>query len=188
MSILSWFKRKPAASRPVIADEVRQRYPRGVTAPFTVVGVASVNGRDIADTLAFVIHEACGWNVATIDVDYFVKTGVGSMLAIGPGGEDPVIGARFEDVVDTVRCCLDEQYPGIWLRCLDSAQSRLPHHILVVHGITREDEAEWVRARAGKIAGDGTIGGLGVDIPVGLDANNTYIAAATEILDALTTK
>ena len=189
MSILSWFRRKSTPPAPVVPEEMKVRFPRGVVPPVTTIGVASENSGDIASTLAFVIHETCGWNVVTISTQYFVGNGVTAMLGLKPGGGiDPVIGAQFEDVCASVREYLDAQYPGIWLRCLDNAVSRLPRHVFIVHGIAGEDQADWVRARGGFVVGDGTVPGLSIDEPVGLDSESTYIQAAGRILDAMTHK
>ena len=189
MSILSWFRRKSKPVTLAVPDELKERFPRGIVPSVTAIGVASENSSDIAATLAFVIHEACGWNVVTIDTQYFVSNGVTAMFGLkAGGGVDPVIGAQFEDVCESVREYLAAQYPGIWLRCLDNAVSRLPRHVFIVHGITGEDQADWVRARGGFVVGDGTVPGLSIDEPVGLDRESTYIEAAGQVLDVMTHK
>lgn len=189
MSFFSWLrpKKKGANTRPAFSTAAKNRYPRGAVPPVKLIGIASANGRDLADTLAFTLHEACGWDVATITTDHFVRSGVAAMFGITPGGLDPVTGVDFDDAIALVTTMFEANYPGVWLRCLETAQSRLPNHVMIVHGITTEEQAAWVRNRGGRVAGDGTILSATADVPVGLGADGTYLEACEVILDAMTT-
>lgn len=184
MSFLSFFKRKRKPSPPPRDASLRDRYANAISPPFTVIGVSSENGAAIASALAFVIQEACGWKVATINTQYFVRTGLSAMLSITEGAPDPVIGVSLAEAQEVVEKALEDKFPGIWLRCLDYAQSRLPGHVFVVHGIVTEETAAWIHERQGKIVSDGTVPGLRGDITIFPDADNSYVGAATTIMDS----
>lgn len=184
MSIFTFFKRKKSKPKAPVDTSLRGRYAAALEPPFSVIGVASENGEVIASALAFVIHEACGWKVATIEPQYFAKTGVTAMLGVTSSVADPVLGVSLDEAVEVIETALEAKFPGIWLRCLDYAQSRLPRHILVVYGVETEEQAEWVRARGGKIVSDGTVPSLRGDITIIPDADNSYVGAATSIIDA----
>lgn len=187
MPIFSFFTRKAPPSKPV-TRRLTKKSAVLPTPPFNVVGVASANSEGISSALAFVVHEVYGWKVATIDPRYFARKGVTAMLGLTSPLPDPVIGVGMEEATSAIENALESNFPGIWLRCLDYAASRLPSHILVVHGITSLEQAEWVRSRGGKVLGDGTVYGVQSDIAVGPDADNSYIASAAAIMDELTTQ